>query len=270
MTGDQPNNPKRHAKAEGQPWWNFWGTNGGAAGSHNMDANAAFEYWVSGGLRIPWIEAWNYLYLFTGLFVYIFLCPLDHAATLEWGWVSFVVVRNLCMYCITFGGTHHLLYISSVKDELVKKGLKFNAKFPGEGSARFPTGWAPLATTLRYMLTGRGKELHRLGAQHSHDCFMTTTSCLISAAIEVCFLHGWASGQLPLLPTAELFRPYSLALMFILPFFRNAHFYATHRMMHCKFLYKHVHSLHHRSVNTGPWSGLRWVSISLKSILSPT
>ena len=83
MTGDQPNNPKGDAKAEGQSWWKFWGTNGGAAGSRNMDANAALKYWVSGGLRMPWIEAWNYLYLFTGLFVYIFLCPLDHAATLE-------------------------------------------------------------------------------------------------------------------------------------------------------------------------------------------
>ena len=193
------------------------------------------------------------MYLVTGLVIYFFMCPLQRAATLEWDWIAFVVVRNILMYWITFGGTHHLLYVSATKDELVKKGLKFNPKFPGEDNGS--GGWAPLTTTFAMMLTGRGKELHGM-AQHSHDCFMTHCSCLISAGLEVGFLHGWASGRLPLLSDAEFFTPYSILLMISLPFFRNAHFYATHRMMHCKFLYKHVHSLHHRSTNTGPWSGL--------------
>ena len=173
------------------------------------------------------------MYLVTGLVIYFFMCPLQRAATLEWDWIAFVVVRNILMYWITFGGTHHLLYVSATKDELVKKGLKFNPKFPGEDNGS--GGWAPLTTTFAMMLTGRGKELHGM-AQHSHDCFMTHCSCLISAGLEVGFLHGWASGRLPLLSDAEFFTPYSILLMISLPFFRNAHFYATHRMMHCKFL----------------------------------
>ena len=27
-------------------------------------------------------------------------------------------------------------------------------------------------------------------------------------------------------------------------------------MLHIPFLYKHVHALHHRNINVGPWSGL--------------
>ena len=42
------------------------------------------------------------------------------------------------MYWITFGGTHRLLYISAARHELLKKGLKFNPKFPGDGSKRYP------------------------------------------------------------------------------------------------------------------------------------
>ena len=81
------------------------------------------------------------MYLVTGLVIYFFMCPLQRAATLEWDWIAFVVVRNILMYWITFGGTHHLLYVSATKDELVKKGLKFNPKFPGEDNGS--GGWAP-------------------------------------------------------------------------------------------------------------------------------
>jgi hypothetical protein len=204
-------------------WYAFWQTNGGAKGSKNMPSGAAVRHWITGG-----IEAWNYIYLVAGLIIYFFMCPLSRAATLEWDWVAFVVLRNIAMYWITFGGTHHLLYISAARHDLVKKGLKFNPSFPGDGSKLYPEGWAPLLTTLSHMLTGRGKELHRF-AQHSHDCFMVHVSCLISSALEVYFLHGWATGRLPLMPDSEVFGAYSLGLMFILPFFRNAHFYATVR-----------------------------------------
>ena len=79
-----------------RPWWAFWATNGGAAGSKNMPASAAVTYWLTGGLRMPWIEAWNYIYLVTGLIIYFFMCPLSRAATLEWDWIAFVVLRECC------------------------------------------------------------------------------------------------------------------------------------------------------------------------------
>ena len=61
--------------------------------------------------------------------------------------------------------------------------------------------------------------------------------------------------------------PWLLALWAFLMFvYRDAHFYCIHRMMHPwrttrfpdvgKFLYKHVHSLHHKSYNPSAWSGI--------------
>ena len=36
----------------------------------------------------------------------------------------------------------------------------------------------------------------------------------------------------------------------------SVHFYANHRLLHVDPLYKWAHALHHRNVNTGPWSGI--------------
>ena len=34
------------------------------------------------------------------------------------------------------------------------------------------------------------------------------------------------------------------------------YFYAIHRLIHIPFLYRHIHYLHHRNINVGPWSGM--------------
>ena len=41
----------------------------------------------------------------------------------------------------------------------------------------------------------------------------------------------------------------------LLPIWSAFHFYWIHRFLHIPFFYKRYHSLHHRNVNVGPWSG---------------
>lgn len=51
--------------------------------------------------------------------------------------------------------------------------------------------------------------------------------------------------------------PLYLALQIVLLLtWLSSHFYFTHRMLHWEPLYNSVHSLHHKNVNFGPWSGL--------------
>ena len=47
-----------------------------------------------------------------------------------------------------------------------------------------------------------------------------------------------------------------LLFFVLIPFIDGSHFYAIHRMLHFKPFYQRVHSLHHRNVSVGPWSGL--------------
>lgn len=76
----------------------------------------------------------------------------------------------------------------------------------------------------------------------------------ISALIEYAVVEATlARSSVPAQPIA----PALLAVaIFSVPWFREVHFYFSHRLLHVRPLYKHIHALHHRSVNTAVWSGL--------------
>ncbi len=67
----------------------------------------------------------------------------------------------------------------------------------------------------------------------------------------------WAMGNgfAPVIGFRENPILFVLALM-LLPIWSAFHFYWVHWLLNVPFLYQHVHSLHHRNVNVGPWSGL--------------
>lgn len=65
------------------------------------------------------------------------------------------------------------------------------------------------------------------------------------------FAGGWVS-QVTLASNPIWF----LALFPILTLWQGTLFYAIHRLLHWPPIYRRVHSVHHRNVNTGPWSGL--------------
>ena len=108
-----------------------------------------------------------------------------------------------------------------------------------------------------------------LGVQLPHDFMWATCSALVSTAWEVALLHLWGRGSLPLaaFPGDAWYQdPATLAWLLALPYLQIVHFYATHRFMHkwgCSpswdlgaFLYKHVHSLHHKSRDPTAFSGI--------------
>ena len=45
-------------------------------------------------------------------------------------------------------------------------------------------------------------------------------------------------------------------MVLLAPFIHAIHFYLGHRLLHVRWLYKTVHSVHHKNVDVGPWSGL--------------
>ncbi|CAB9531851.1 sterol desaturase [Seminavis robusta] len=74
--------------------------------------------------------------------------------------------------------------------------------------------------------------------------------------MECYLLQAWASGRVPYYNNF-MDHPGKTILMFMAyPFWRDIHFFLYHYPMHIEPFYKWIHAHHHRSWNTGPWSGL--------------
>ena len=71
------------------------------------------------------------------------------------------------------------------------------------------------------------------------------SGCTIWTSYEVITMWAFANNLIPFL-SWEASPLWFIVLFLVIPIFRDAHFYLVHRLLHFKFLYKHVHSLHHK------------------------
>ena len=100
-----------------------------------------------------------------------------------------------------------------------------------------------------------------------HNVWYTALGALQWTAWECVFVRCYATGRLPHVPDAALLGGAPghsaasawlnlLAVCFLVPLYREVHFYLAHRLIHVKVLYKYVHSLHHRNTDIEPFAGL--------------
>eukprot|EP00091_Calanus_sinicus_P002798 TRINITY_DN12912_c0_g1_i1.p1 TRINITY_DN12912_c0_g1~~TRINITY_DN12912_c0_g1_i1.p1 ORF type:complete len:351 (-),score=52.35 TRINITY_DN12912_c0_g1_i1:132-1100(-) len=154
------------------------------------------------------------------------------ARTFELGWMMILVTRNLIFTLVMCGVWDWFLYFSPMKEKMHK--YKITPKYPSN-------------------------------SQFWQDAKYTTLASLIAAGIEISLCHLWSRGLLSY-HTDWWSSPYlNFAVLGTTTIWRSPHFYLIHRLMHPwrsphlpdigKFLYKHVHSLHHKSHNPTSWSG---------------
>ena len=173
---------------------------------------------------------WNSLILGIALVTWFFLTPpLATMQTFEPGWIALIFGRNLGMMVLYFGGLHLYFYIA--------KGQGNDFKYSTQG----------LATKSKTFL---------FGSQVRENMFWSLASgATVWTAYEVVTWWAYANEVLPFMNWAS--NPvWFVALLVLIPTFRELHFYLTHRLLHWKPLYRLVHKLHHRNVNIGPWSSL--------------
>ena len=88
------------------------------------------------------------------------------------------------------------------------------------------------------------------------NIFWTVISAVpIWTAYEVLLFWAQSNGFAPVVRW-QTHPVYCLLLMCLIPLLTEVHFYTIHRLIHWPPLYRAVHSLHHKNVNPGPWSGL--------------
>lgn len=178
------------------------------------------------GYLLPYNALWAVISVVT----WLFLTPdMATMRTLSAGWIVWLLVRNLVLMVLVFGAFHLHFYI--------RKGQGLDWKYSN-----------------RWQATDNPTFMFR--NQVLDNMFWTIASGLpIWTAFEVVTLWMQANGWLPYVTWAE--HPvYCAVLLLLIPLWRELHFYLVHRLIHWPPLYRSVHSLHHKNVNPGPWSGL--------------
>jgi len=188
-------------------------------------------------------------------------------AALDWkGWVAQVVLRDVVITYLV-AGFCDWKWSAASPFHAVYESLKFTPHY-AHNETRHLLGFIPVT-------------------QLAHDMFWSTCSTLIASAFEVaifyCYATGlgrgivapFAAGAMSGASVASWWTHWpTLVWLFTMPYWRLAHFYTVHRMMHKwftrsspywivrqipdvgDFLYKYVHALHHQSKNPTAWSGV--------------
>ncbi|CAF1227661.1 unnamed protein product [Rotaria sp. Silwood1] len=181
------------------------------------------------------------------LICWLFLFPKTFSEAKEWHlyWVLKVILFNLiCEFTIC--GFWHWLTYESIYSKGKFKEKKFNPINPYE--------------------CHDGKNEHLL----QREILISTLGWLHSAMIQCTMMWLWASGRVQYYAEFWKYPLYSIFLLLLITYWRQFHFYWSHRVIHpwwnIKYglkdgdigavFYKHFHSLHHKSYNPGPWSGL--------------
>ena len=173
---------------------------------------------------------WNLVFAVFAVLIWMFLTPsLDVTRELAPGWIAYLLARNAVLLLLWCGAWHLWLHV------VRKQGKRFK--------------YDP-----RWLASGNPNFLFR--DQTRDNMFWNLASAVpIWTAFEVLMLWAYANGHLPM--ASWLDDPVYCGLLFLaVPFFREFHFYVTHRLLHWPPLYRAAHRVHHANVNTGPWSGL--------------
>lgn len=186
---------------------------------------------------------WNVIYAVGAVLIWLYLTPsLETMQTFALGWVGLVLLRNIALAIVVFGGWHLWLYVWR------KQGtaFKYNHEWPKTDSSVF-----------------------LFNNQTYDNMFWTLVSGVpIWTAYEVLLLWGYANGIAPMIDFTA--NPVGfIAVFFLVPFIHEVGFYFAHRLLHWPPLYRMAHKLHHRNINPGPWSGMSMHPVEHVLYLSP-
>ena len=189
--------------------------------------NAAF---LTRWFRTNWLAlSERMILLLIAIAAWALLYPsLETARTWAFSWVFQTFLVNLVIMASFTGGLHWYFYMRKGQG----KTLKFDHRDQAKGNRAF-----------------------LFQDQVKDNMFYTLVSGVpIWTAFQVVTLWMMANGYAPTITFVSNPIWFVLALI-LLPVWSAFHFYWVHRLLHVPFFYTRYHSLHHRNINIGPWSG---------------
>ena len=183
--------------------------------------------WMFGipGYLVPWFL----FYMVVVTLSYLYFTPaMTRMEQFSPGWMAEILTRNSVLMILFTGAFHIWLY------RWRKQGrrAKYNGSWPAEN-----------------------KRLFLFNDQVKDNMFWSMMGVITWSGYECGFWWAYANATLPFIDLHS--NPvWFVVWMLFIPFWRNFHFYWIHRLIHWKPLYDHVHYLHHKNINVGPWSGM--------------
>jgi sterol desaturase/sphingolipid hydroxylase (fatty acid hydroxylase superfamily) len=156
----------------------------------------------------------------------VFTPGLERFASLDVGDVAVLWLRNAVLMLVVIGGQHWWLHIRKAQDSEYKYEKRWLA---------------------------RDRASFTFNNQTRDNMFWTLVSGgAVAALYEAVMFRLYAGEAIPQLSSLWAIAAMTFAVFWI----EGAHFYLNHRLLHVDPLYGWAHALHHRNVNTGPWSGI--------------
>ncbi|WP_299165328.1 sterol desaturase family protein [uncultured Tateyamaria sp.] len=160
---------------------------------------------------------------------FLILPPLEAMQSLEWGWAMRVWLANLVPQCLIAGALHHWLITARKQGD----ASKFDPRDQNRSNGTFTFNNQVLDNMFWHIASG----------------------ITLWSAAQILVFWAMANGWAPTFMFPD--NPVWFVMCFVLiPIWSSFHFYWIHRALHWPPLYKLAHSLHHRNVNIGPWSGI--------------
>ncbi len=174
---------------------------------------------------------WNAFHLATALLWVLVLIPSwESLATLSVGNYLWLYGLNAAGMILFLGGFELVYYVRRKQDIR----FKYNPRFP--------------ADTPSQIFWFKSQNL---------DNFLRSVFVTIPlwTLVEIVMLWAYANSWATWLPWTTHWLWLSI-LILLSPAIHEVYFFCLHRLIHTPFLYKHVHKVHHNSVNPSPWSSL--------------
>lgn len=172
----------------------------------------------------------NVFYFLLSLGTYMLLQnDINNFQGITAGFLMSMLVRNMILVWFIFGGYHFLLYIIKIEGEV----KKYNPEPQKTNNKRFMFNNQVYDNVFRACVYG----------------------VPIWTGYEVLYIFLVDKGYMPMITFKE--NPiWFVALFFIIPLFRETHFYIAHKILHIGWMMKKIHRVHHMNINPAPWSGL--------------
>ena len=186
---------------------------------------AALKYLL---IDVPF--SWNLIYIGLAALCWTFLTPsMATMANFEFGWLAQIWLRNAAVLILIAGSLHWWLYMRRSQNQ----NYKFHKRWMDTDNDKFLWGDQVWDNMFWSLVSG-----------------VTICTCYEAITFWI-YANGFIS-----VPSFVDHPLYLIVCTYGVFFVGTVHFYCIHRLSHWPPLYKISHELHHRNVNTGPWTGI--------------